>query len=143
MTPTETDALIAKHLEGWLGSEAGAPTLRTRVAAMIAEAEAGRDKLWRDGNATLKHQLDAYMGDHHKAIEACMWMHDDKTLDIPLGSRLTSDGVTALRKQRDELRAQLAAMTTARADAIAAAHLAVKEATELKGQLEKFKWTDQ
>jgi hypothetical protein len=50
---------------------------------------------------------DIYRADHLKAIEACMWMHDDKTLGIPLGGRLTSDGVTALRKQRDDLRAQL------------------------------------
>jgi outer membrane murein-binding lipoprotein Lpp len=50
---------------------------------------------------------DIYRADHLKAIEACMWMHDDKTLGIPLGGRLTSDGVTALRKQRDDLRGQL------------------------------------
>lgn len=87
-----------------------------RRAAEVLEAFA------RDRDATIaqldgmlrqaKEQLedDIYRTEHLKAIEACMWMHDDKTLDIPLGAKLTSDGVTALRKQRDELRAQLAAM---------------------------------
>lgn len=129
MTPIEIEFLIDRHLNGWLGSGSardGAGELRSRIAAAISEVIASRDKLWLDGSATLRHERDAaliYRTEHKKSIAACMWMHDDKTLDIPLGGLLTSDGVTALRKQRDELRAQLAAMTQARDDAIAAAHL--------------------
>jgi hypothetical protein len=74
----------------------------------------------------------AYKLDHDKAINACMWMHDDKTLNIPLGARLTSDGVTALRKQRDELREHIAAMTQARDDAVQAAHLIAEELDRCK-----------
>jgi hypothetical protein len=61
MTPTEINDLIDRHLSGWLGGNAEVPTLRERLAAMIAEAESARDKLWRDGNAVLKHERDAVL----------------------------------------------------------------------------------
>jgi hypothetical protein len=43
------------------------------------------------------------------AVNACEWMQDDKSLGLKIGQTLTVKGVAALRKQRDDLRAELAA----------------------------------
>ena len=45
-----------------------------------------------------------YREEFTKAVEACAWMHEDKTLGITIGARLTIDGVLALKRQRDNLR---------------------------------------
>lgn len=37
-----------------------------------------------------------------ETAQALAWMHGDKTLSIPLGSRLNVEGIAALKKQRDQ-----------------------------------------
>jgi len=57
----------------------------------------------------VKQSESIYREEFTKAVEACAWMHDDKTLGITIGARITVDGVMALKRQRDELRESLAA----------------------------------
>ena len=58
MTPSSIDALLDRHLSDWLGSGPDSPCLRERMADAIREAVAAQDKLWADGNATLRHERD-------------------------------------------------------------------------------------
>lgn len=61
MTPTETNQLIDKHLEGWLGSGAADTdrfTLRGRIASAITEALERQAKLYQAGSDTLIFQRD-------------------------------------------------------------------------------------
>lgn len=58
--------------------------------------------------APLRDSLMIYRDEQRRAVEACAWMHDDESLNLCLGSRLTVDGVTALKGQRDTLRADVA-----------------------------------
>jgi hypothetical protein len=60
----------------------------------------------------VKQSESVYKKEAIEAVEACAWMHDDKTLGLTLGARLTSEGVTALRNQRDELRAVVGMLIT-------------------------------
>jgi hypothetical protein len=53
-------------------------------------------------------RLKLYEKEHLDTIKACGWMHEDDTLKIGLGRRLSVEGIAALRSQRDELRAELA-----------------------------------
>lgn len=175
MTTAETTALIDRHLTGWLGSDAPEPTLRDRIAAMIAEAIAGRDKLFADGQETMRHEWNvalaklraveaaasfdpaqdrdletcvrrlyhseaAHRGAFADAVKACSFMQDEQDelwrYGMRLGHRTTVEGIEALRRHRNELRDHLAAMTTARDDAVQAAHLAVEESERLRRLVE-------
>jgi hypothetical protein len=132
MTPTETDALITKHLEGWLDAPANSPTLRERIAAMIAEAESARDKLWRDGAETLKHEKQYHMDAINRIAKAvdmlgCTSAQIAEDVagaanSVVVASLLYPNVGTYIKQVED----QLAAMTAARDKAIAAAHLAVE-----------------
>jgi len=55
----------------------------------------------------VKQSESIYREEFTKAVESCAWMHDDKTLGIAIGARITVDGVLALKRQRDELREAL------------------------------------
>lgn len=122
MTPSEQTALIDKHLASWLGSDTG-PDLRERIAAMLAECEATRDKLWSDGNATLRHERDEAI-----AARKNDWkMHDEIVEGQAKEIRENLLTIAVLRKEVRVLVDQRAAISVARDDAVAAAHLAVEE----------------
>lgn len=139
MTKQDTDELIDRHLSGWLDAPDGTPTLRERIAAMIAEAESARDKLWRDGAETMKHELNsARYGTRH-----AMQTLDDLHIQIDeYGVTGQTDGsiqskINAVCQERDALKTSLASMTIARDSAIAAAHLAVEEGAALLEQVQQ------
>ena len=52
----------------------------------------------------VKQSESIYREEFAKSVEACAWMHEDKTLGITIGARITVDGVLALKRQRDNLR---------------------------------------
>ena len=77
-----------------------------RLAAIAANDLCPDESALLSAAADIVHEhegLEVYKTQHCKAIDACLWMHDDKTLDIPIGSSITSTGVLALKKQRDYL----------------------------------------
>lgn len=64
MSETEIQKLARKHLDAWQASfDAVAEertTLTYHVGEAIKEAIAERDKLWHEGNATLRFERDRY-----------------------------------------------------------------------------------
>lgn len=62
--------------------------------------------VYSDFARRLERERDQYKSSYTEAVEACLWMHDDKTLELPLGSTLTTDGVAKLKEQRDKAREQ-------------------------------------
>lgn len=115
MTPSETTALIDKHLSGWLGSGAAGDTpgftLRDRIAAMIAEAEKKRDELWKDGNATLTHERDILARWKEEALIVMSWWNEIDAFirahpDCRLGDHVSHRALEFL-KERDELKSKL------------------------------------
>lgn len=134
MTPSEISSLIDKHLTGWLGSDAPEPTLRDRIAAMIAEAESARDKLWADGNATLKHELNSA---RYVARHARQTLDDLHILIDDYGVTGQSDGsiqskINAVCQERERLKLAVDAVRVARDDAVQAAHLIAEQLAECK-----------
>lgn len=138
MTNQETQQLIDRHLDGWLGSGAAPEghgfTLRTRIAAMIAEAESTRDKLWADGAETLKHELNSA---RYIARHARQTLDDLHILIDDYGVTGQTDGsiqakINALCQERDRLRLAVDALRVARDDAVQAAHLIAEELAECK-----------
>ena len=67
MTNQDISALLDRHLSDWLGSGPDSPCLRERMADAIREAVAAQDKLWADGNATLRHERDAAIAHAERA----------------------------------------------------------------------------
>lgn len=111
MTPSETTALIDKHLSGWLGVDHDSPTLRDRIAAMIAEAEKKRDELWQAGNNTLRHERNVLSIWKHGQLTVESWWHKiDEFVRAHPDSRLgesVADMALEFLKERDELKDKL------------------------------------
>lgn len=113
MTPSEIHSLVSKHLDGWLYSTENGPCLRERMADAIREAVKQRDKLWADGNETLRHERDRALAEVER-------------IRSHVGCA-RNQGSTQFCHEAVDLQKKLEAMTQCRDDAVAAAHLAVQE----------------
>ena len=58
-------------------------------------------------------RLQIYEQAYADAVSACLWMHGDKSLGLALASTITTDGVLALKEQRDSLVAENAKLLEA------------------------------
>ena len=108
--PTDSDMLLAETLEHILDSIDITRSKRfDKCAQLIASYRAEQTQELREKKELYEH----FYGEACKAVS---WMHDDKSINdvIPIGSRLTIEGVKELKRQRDQFQQQL---TTLRAKA--------------------------
>lgn len=82
---------------------------RLRDANRGAKTNAGINWEYAKEISELKESLELYKTLYGKAVEACMFMHDEaESLGlIPGIANLTTDGVKALKEQRDRLKEEL------------------------------------